>query len=102
MIFNFITRRIYEENYVKPIGLCVLSFQCFANSIYELNGKFYVTPGSVYVASDAIYINVDGNFISVESIASDANGIYIQDLARDTIYYCLKCKKCHPRGKCEQ
>jgi hypothetical protein len=58
---------------------CVLSFQCFADFVTELNGKLYVTPDSVYVVSDAIYVKMDGNFIQVEGIAVDDNGIYIQD-----------------------
>lgn len=58
---------------------CMLSFQCFASNIQEINGKLYVSPGSVYVAPNAIYVNVDGDFIPVEGISSDEEGIYIND-----------------------
>lgn len=56
---------------------CVWSFECFASSVRELDGKLYVAPDSIYVASDAIYVN--GDFVYVEGISSDVHGIYIQD-----------------------
>jgi hypothetical protein len=78
---------------------CLLGFQCFASSVYELDNKFYVAPGSIYVAPNGIYINMDGKFILVNGIASDANGIYIQDFecARpgEKAFLCLRCNTVH-------
>lgn len=78
---------------------CVLSFQCFASSIRELDGKLYVATGSVYVAPDAIYVNIEGNFFQVGGIATDANGIYIQDFecARpgERAFLCARCHTTH-------
>ncbi len=80
---------------------CMLSFQCFASSIQELDGKFYVSPGMVYVAPQGIYVNVDGDFIPVEGISSDSNGIYINNYECRKIL-CLKCGKYHDSHKpCE-
>lgn len=79
---------------------CLLSIQCFAGSIQEIDGKLYISPGSVHVAPDAIYINIDGNFLPVEAIACDANGVYIPAHECRTIL-CLKCGEIHDsRGKC--
>lgn len=58
---------------------CLLGMQCFAGEIQEIDGKLYVSPGSVYVAPEAIYVNVRGSFVAVDGVASDSNGIYIQD-----------------------
>jgi hypothetical protein len=77
---------------------CILSFQCFASSISELDSRLYVAPGSVYVAPDAIYVNMDGNFIQVGGIAVDANGIYIKDYETRPML-CLRCGKYHDPSK---
>jgi hypothetical protein len=77
---------------------CVLSLQCFANSISELDSKLYVAPGSVYVAPNAIYVNMDGNLIQVNGIATDTNGIYIQDY-ECRIMKCLRCGEWHDSHK---
>jgi hypothetical protein len=49
----------------------------------------YVSPGSVYVASNAIYININGEFIAVESISSDASGVYFK--SHQILKICLRC-----------
>ncbi len=77
---------------------CILSFQCFASSFSDVDGRLYVAPGSVYVAPNAIYVNMDGNFIQVEGIAVDSNGIYIQDIECRSML-CLKCGKVHDSRK---
>ena len=72
---------------------CVLSFQCFANNIQKLDGKYYVSPESVYVAPDAIYINVDSQLVPVKGIAIDENGIYVTEIFRRTLTYCMSCER---------
>jgi hypothetical protein len=70
---------------------CVLSLQCFASNIQELNEKHYVSPGAIYVAPDAIYVNMNGNFMQVGGIAIDDNGIYVTGLSTRMITYCMSC-----------
>ncbi len=62
------------KNFMLSLLGCALSFQCFASSMSELDGKLYVAPGSV--------------------------GIYIQDL-EGRIMKCLRCGEVHDsREKC--
>jgi hypothetical protein len=77
---------------------CVLSFQCFASSISELDDKLYIASDSVYVAPDAIYVNMDGNWIQVSGISADTNGIYVQDI-ECRIMLCLRCGRTHDSRK---
>ena len=114
VIFNFNRKKIFE-NLLKQSGYllarhfihikegyfmkklifsffyCLLSLQCFANDLEELNDKFYLSPGSVYVAPDAIYINLNGSFISVTRIAVDENGLYAVLNSDVRVGYCSKC-----------
>ncbi len=68
---------------------CVLTLQCFANCVQEIDDKVYVSSDSIYFLSDKIYIGIDSNLIPVEGIAVDENGIYIISTARAG--YCSKC-----------
>jgi hypothetical protein len=96
---SFNQRMIIMKKMMLSLLGCVLNFQCFANSVSELDGRLYIAHSSVYVAPDAIYVNMDGNFIQVGGIAVDANGVYIQEYEcshlNEKRFFCLKCRKYH-------
>lgn len=90
---------IFMKKIVLSLLGCILSFQCFASSVSEMDGKLYVTPGSVYVALDAIYVNLDGNFVPVNSVKVDENGVYVEGLETACMVYCAGCGRTYDREK---
>jgi hypothetical protein len=75
-------------------------FSCCQQPRFESCDKQYVQPNYVAVSEDGIFIQLQDKWIQTEGVFSDAQGLFILNLApsaygcQDPYVPCRNCKKC--------
>lgn len=99
---QFYTRRLFMRSFFRTLGVITFLYtaglqgyvteDCHFDhkSMMQIDDRLYLHPSLIYISQNSIYINFYNQLLPVNSIHSDANGIYVEADTIRSLYWTCK------------